>query len=217
VKPAYEIIGVVNDTKYRSLREVPPPIFYLYDFGPNAYPEPFVLHVRSRGDPHAIIEPVRHVLTSIDSQLPVYQVVTLTEDVDQSLWRERLLVTLTSCFGAFALSASAIGLYGILAYFVSRREREIGLRLALGANLQDVIWFVVRRVLPTLATGILAGAALCWLASTWIRSLLYGVEPFDPATNIVAILFLMTIGIGAAAVPAFRAVRVNPSSALRRE
>jgi predicted permease len=217
IKPECEIIGVVNDTKYRSLREVPPPISYAYNFGPKAYPDSFILHVRSSGDPHAIIGPVRQLLRSIDPELPLFQVATLAEEVDQSLWQERLLVALTSCFGAFALSLSAIGLYGILAYFVARRQREIGLRMALGANSRNVIWLVVRRVMPTLASGVVGGVALSWAASSWVRSVLYGVRPFDPATNAGAVLLLIGIGIGGAALPAIRAIRVDPSSTLRQD
>ncbi len=217
VKARYEVIGVVNDTKYRSLREVPPPIFYTYGFGPSAYPDTFVLHVRSRGDPHAIVEPVRQLLRSIDPELPLYQVATLSEEVDHSLWQERLLVTLTSCFGAFALSLSAIGLYGILAYFVARRQREIGLRIALGANSRHVTWLVVSRVIPILLSGGLAGAALSWFASAWVRSLLFGVRPFDLSTSGVATLLLIAIGILGAAVPALRAVTLSPAEALRQD
>jgi predicted permease len=217
VKPQYEIIGLVNDTKYRSLREVLPPVFYYDGFGLKAYPDRFILHVRSHGDAHAVIEPVGQLLRSIDAEMPLYQVATLSEEVDHSLWQERLLVVLTSCFGAFALSLSAIVLYGILAYFVARRQREIGLRMALGANSWDVIWLVVRRVIPILGMGILAAAALSWLASAWLRSLLYGVRSFDLITNIAAILLLVAIGVGGAVVPAFRAMRLDPSSTLRRE
>ncbi len=132
------------DTKYRSLREIPPPIFYTDDFGPTAYPDTFILHVRSHGDPRAVIEPVRHLLNSIDPQLPLYEVATLSEEVDRSLWQERLIAALTP---ALALSRCylGIGLYGILAYFVARRRQEIGLRMALGANSRQVIWLVVRR------------------------------------------------------------------------
>jgi ABC-type antimicrobial peptide transport system permease subunit len=207
----------VNDSKYRSLREVPPPIFYTYGFGPNAYPDTFILHVRNHGDPHAIIEPVRQLVHSIDPELPLYQVATLSEEVDHSLWQERLLVTLTSCFGAFALLLSSIGLYGIMAYFVARRQREIGLYMALGARLWDVIWLVVRRVIPTCAIGVVAGAALSGLGSAWVRNLLYGVQPFDPATDIALILSFIAIVSGAAALPALRAIRVDPASTLRRE
>ncbi len=217
VTPQYEVIGVVNDTVYRSLREVPPPIYYKYAFGPKAYPNSFILHVRTLGDPRTIIQPVRELLQSIDSTVPFYQVATLSEEVDRSLWQERLLVTLASCFGVFAMTLSAIGLYGNLAYFVSARRREIGLRMALGAESRQVIWLVSRRVVPALATGILAGAALSWLASVWIRSLLYGVQPFDPLSASGALILLLAIGISAAAAPAFRAVRVDPASTLRQE
>jgi predicted permease len=217
VKPEYEIIGVVNDTKYRSLREVPPPIYYDYGFGPKAYPDAFILHVRSHGDPRAVIEPVRRLLRSIDPELPLYQIATLSQEVDKSLWQEHLLAALTSCFGVFALSLSALGLYGILAYFVARQQREIGLRMALGANSRHVTWLVIRRVIPTLATGTAAGAALAWFASMWVRSLHYGVQPFDPVTTASAVLLLMAIGIAGGTVPTARALRVEPASALRQD
>jgi predicted permease len=216
-EPQYEIIGVVNDTKYRSLREVPPPIFYTYGFGPKAYADTFILHVRTSGDPRAITQPMRSLLQSIDPTVPFYQVATLSDEVDRSLWQERLLVALASSFGVFAMTLSAIGLYGILAYFVSARRREIGLRMALGAESDSVIWMVIRRAIPALGTGIIAGAALSWLASAWIRSLLYGVQPFDPWSSSSALGLLVAIGIGAAAAPALRAVRVDPASVLRQE
>ncbi len=216
-KPQYEVIGVVSDTKYRSLREVPPPILYIYEFGPKAYPDTFILHVRSHGDAHAIVQPVRELLNSIDPAVPLYQVATLSEEVDRSLWQERLLVLLTSCFGAFALTLSAIGLYGILAYFVTQRQREIGLRLALGATTSHVIWLVVGRVIPTLATGILAGVALSWWASAWARNLLYGVNPFDSLATGATLELLVAVGIGGAVAPTVRAIRVDPSTTLRQD
>jgi hypothetical protein len=217
VKPEYEIIGVVNDTKYRSLREVPPPIFYTYDFGPHAYPDTFILHVRTFGDPRTIIEPVRERVRSIDAQVPVYEVGTLSQEVDRSLWQERLLVSLTSCFGIFSLLLSAIGIYGILAYFVARRQREIGIRMALGARPQHVIGLLTVRVIPLLAVGVLAGAVLSAGMSGWVRSVLYGVQPLDFGSDLAALSLLVAIGIGATAVPALRAMRVNPSSTLRQE
>jgi hypothetical protein len=216
-EPQYEIIGVVNDTKYRSLREVPPPIYYTYGFGPKAYPDTFILHVRTHGDPRAIIQPMRKLLLSIDPTVQFYQVATLSEEVDRSLWQERLLVALASSFGVFAMTLSAIGLYGILAYFVSARHREIGLRMALGAESGQVIWLVIQRVIPALAAGILGGAGLSLLASQWIRSILYGVQPFDPWSTSAALLLLIAIGTSAAAAPILRALRTDPASTLRQE
>jgi predicted permease len=217
LKPQFEIIGVVNDTKYRSLREVSPPILYTNGFGPKSYPDTFILHVRTQGDPHAIVQPVRKLLQAIDPEVPLYEVATLSEEVDRSLWQESLLVLLTSCFGAFALSLSAIGLYGVLAYFVAQRQREIGLRLALGATSGHVIRLVVSRIIPALALGILAGVALSWWASVWVRNLLYGVTPFDSLATTMSLLLLIAIGIGATLAPALRAIRVDPWSTLRQD
>jgi putative ABC transport system permease protein len=214
-KPRYEIIGVVSDTKYRSLREIPPPIFYTDDFGPKAYPDSFILHVRSHGDPHAVIQPVRRLLNSIDPELPLYEVATLSEEVDRSLWQERLISALASFFGIFASLLAAVGLYGLLAYSVSRRQQEIGLRMALGADSWQVIRPLVRGLAPLLAIGFVVGAALSWSAGSFVRSLLYEVQVFDLAAEIPAIVLLLAIGILGAAVPALRAMRVDPSTALR--
>jgi macrolide transport system ATP-binding/permease protein len=217
VKPGFEIIGVVGDTKYRSLREIPPPIFYTYNLGPAAYPESFVLHVRTHRDPHEMIQPVLKLLKSIDSQVPVYQVATLSEEIDRSLWQERLLVALTTSFGLFAMLLSMIGLYGVLAYFVVRRRREIGVRMALGAQTGQVVWLVVKRLIPTLCMGLLAGAALSALAAGWVRNLLYGIQPLDPSSAGTALLLMMGLGVAGAVAPALRAVRVDPASALRQD
>ncbi len=217
VKPFYEIVGIVNDTKYRSLREVPPPIYYANDFGPYSYPESFILHVRTTGDPRAIIEPVRRLLRSLDPEVPLYQVATLSQEIDRSLWQERLLVALTSCFGLFALLLSTIGIYGALAYFVTRQQREIGIRMALGANSRHIIRFVVSRVVLVLVMGIPAGFALSVFANVWVRSFIYGVQPFDPAIIIAAISILIVMAAGSVAMPAFRAIRVDPASTLRQE
>ena len=164
-----------------------------------------------------MIEPVRRLLNSIDPDLPLYEVATLSEEVDRSLWQERLVAALTSSFAAFALLLSAIGLYGILAYFVSRRQQEIGLRMALGADSRQVIWLVVRRVVPTIAIGLITGIALSWSAGALVRSLLYGVPAFDLSVETPATALLLAIGIAGSAVPTFRAIRVDPSSALRQD
>ncbi len=217
VQPEYEIIGVVNDTNYRSLRETPPPILYSYQFGPNSYPNTFELHLRAHGDPKQLFAPVRALLQSIDPQVPVYERETLSEEVDRSLWQERLLASLASGFGVFAMALTAAGLYGILGHFVSRRRREIGLRMALGAEPRCVIWLVARRALPALVGGIVAGAAISRLAGRWVRSLLYGVQPFDTETAVLALALLLALGLAAAVLPALRAIRLDPASTLREE
>ncbi len=216
-KPQYEVIGVVSDTSYRSLREIPPPIFYQDPFGPDNYPDTFSLHFRTHGDPRSAIQPLRDLLHSIDPEVPFFQLATLSEEVERSLWQERFLVALSSSFGIFALTLSAIGLYGILAFFVTGRRREIGLRLALGADPGHVIRLVAGRVAPLLALGVLTGAGLAMLVGRWVGSLLYGVEPFDPWAASASLLLLVAIGIAAAAVPIIRAMRVDPAATLRTD
>ena len=127
------------------------------------------------------------------------------------------MVALASCFGLFAMTLSAIGLYGILAYFVTGRRREIGLRITLGAESSHVIWLVTKRLVPTMAAGLLGGVILSFLAVTWIRNLLYGVQPFDPWSMSAAVLLMVAVGVAAASAPAFRAIRVDPASTLRQE
>jgi predicted permease len=216
-KPGYEIVGVVNDVNYRSLREVPPPVMYSFGFGPKKYPDTFVLHVRSRGNPREMMQRVRAQVKSSDPQMPVYEIATLTDNIDRSLWQERLLVTLASSFAVFAMALAAIGLYGNLAHFVAGRRREIGLRVALGAAPRRVIWLVVQRVVPAIAGGILAGTALSWISGKWLASLLYGVKPFDPKSMITALALLLVAEIVAAAIPVIRAIRLDPASTLRQE
>ena len=152
-KSEFEIVGVVGDTQYRSMRETPPPIFYSADFGPKVYPGSFALCVRSRGDPRKVVEPVRKVLHSLDPEMPFYETAILTEEIDRSLWQERLIATLASSFALFAELLSGIGLYSILSYFVSGHKREIGIRIALGAKTSDVVALISKRVLLTVAGG----------------------------------------------------------------
>src|SRR5439155_19448272 len=133
VSPAREIIAVVSDAKYRSLREpVPPTIYYRWRAGV------FVLHARTRGRPEELIEPVRQALASLEPQLPFYEVRTLAEDVDASLWAERFLARVSVASSAGAVAIALVGLYGALAYAVAQGKREIGIRLALGAGRNDV-------------------------------------------------------------------------------
>ncbi len=212
-KAAFEIVGVDGDTKYRSLREVPPPIYYVNGSGAGA----FFLHVHTQGDPSAILAPLRELLHSIDPQLPFHELSTLRQDIDRSLWTERLLAVLASAFSAFAVLLSGAGLYACLAYFAASRRREIGLRLALGARSENVIWLVAQRVLPSLCAGIAIGVAMSYPAGVWARSVLYGVQPFDTRSATSAVALLLAIGAAAALVPVIRALRVDPAVALRHD
>jgi ABC-type antimicrobial peptide transport system permease subunit len=160
---------------------------------------------------------VRKLLHSIDARVPIYQVATLSEEIHQSLWRERLLAGIASCFGLIAMLLSAIGIFGILACFVARRQREIGIRMALGAQPSRVILLIVARVIRPLSIGVLAGGALSAIASHWVRDLLYGVQPFDPLSAGLALALIVALGVAGAMAPALRSVRIDPASALREE
>jgi ABC-type antimicrobial peptide transport system permease subunit len=124
---------------------------------------------------------------------------------------------LGACFGAFAAALAGVGIYGILAHFVTGRRREIGVRMALGARAANLVWLVARRVLEPIAGGIAAGAAASFAASTWVRSLLYGIEPSDARSSGVAIALLLITAVAAAAAPVWRALRLDPAATLRQE
>ena len=216
-KAAYEIVGVVNDTKYRSLREVPQPIVYAYDYGPQAFPNTFVLHVRTRTDPASLIGPVQKLVRTLDPKMPAYQASTINVEEDRSLWQERTLSGLAACFGVFAAVLVALGLYGILANFVAGRRRDIGIRLALGAASRHILLLLTVLVLPILGVGLLVGAGLSLLAGNWAKSLLYEVEATDQWSFAGSLLLVLAIAAIAALYPLRRALRVDPATTLRAD
>lgn len=217
VAPQFQIIGVVNDAKYRSLREVPPPIYYTPDFGPAPQYSTFVLHVRTLGNPESVIPAVRNLLASIDPLMPFYEVSTLAEDINRSLWQDRILSALGATFGIFSAGLALAGLYGILAYFITARRREIGLRLALGATPLDIGRLVAKHLIPTLAPGLVAGAVLSAAAGFWIRTLLYEITPYDPQAIAVVLGMISFVVLLAGAMPAWRAVQTDPATSLKDE
>jgi predicted permease len=214
-KDDQEIVGVVTDAKYRSMREpIPPTVYRPYVPDPD-FIDRFVLHVRTRTRPESVIQPVREILRSIDAQLPIVEVHTLAEEVDSSLWSERLVAALASIFGALAALLAAVGLYGLLAYAVAQRTREIGIRMALGARPESILGLMGRQALLMVACGIATGLGAAVLAAPAVRGLLYGVAANDAATLLAAASFVALIAALAVAVPIARAVRVEPSVALR--
>ena len=210
-----EIIGVVNDAKYRSLREPIPatvysPVIDGFDAG-------FILNVRTGRRPEAMIAPVREVLRSLDPELPFIEVRTLHEEVEASLWQERLLAALSTIFGGMAALLASIGLYGALDYAVKSRTREIGLRMALGANPAAIVGLLSRETLLLIGCGFALGLGGYAAAAVWIRRVLYDIRSWEP-TAIVSVLLLIALVAAIAATPAtYRAVRVDPASALRAE
>lgn len=213
VNRMFEIIGVVSDAKYRSMREPMMPAVYQFsrDF------DSFVLHVRTRGRPESIIQPVRQALTALDPAVPFVEISTLAEEVNASTASERLTAALASIFGIIAALLTAVGLYGLLAYAVAQRRREIGIRMALGARTVDIRVLVGRQALAMVAGGMALGLAAAVAAAQWMASLLYGVAPLDPGSLAVGAAFVALVAVVAVSFPVERATRIEPAAALRQE
>jgi len=211
-KPNFEIIGIVNDAKYRSLRQPVIPMIYNadpYDGGL------IVVHVRTRGRPEDVINPVRQAIASLDRSLPIIEIDTLAAEVDASAAGERLTATLGTIFALLAVLLSAAGIYALLAYATTQRRREIGIRMALGATAANISALIGRQTLVTVIGGVIIGLIAARVTAPLISSLLYGVAPLDPSSLTTAAFIVLAMAALAAAIPALRAARIDPSSALR--
>jgi len=175
------------------------------------------LHVNVAGDPRAVMSGLRQLVASLDADLPVYRVQTLADRLDLSLSGERTAATLIGSYGLLALLLAAVGLYGSMAYMVARRTREIGIRMALGARAASVLRQVLGDALWLAALGSVLGLLIAIPAARLLRSQLFGVGPADPLTLIVVPFVLAIVVVLAAFVPARRATRVDPVTALRAE
>jgi predicted permease len=210
-----EIVGVVSDAKYRSLREpIPPTVYHPVVDG---FESGFILHVRTRENPETMIAPIRELLDSLDPSLPIIEVRTLRQEVDASLWQERLLALLSTVFGAIAALLASIGLYGALDYALKSRTREIGVRMALGAEPQRIAGLFSQQAFVLTANGLALGLGAYAVAAVCIRRLLFDVRPWDPAAVIPAVLLVGFIAALATAPGTLRAMRIDPGSALRTE
>jgi predicted permease len=210
-----EIVGIVRDGKYKDVREKTSNLVYL-PFEQNL-DQPMTLCVRTVGDPGKVTAAIRREVRAVDANVPIYNVRTLETQLDESLSQERLVATLSSWFGAFALLLAAIGLYGVLAYNVTRRTNEIGLRMALGAQRGGVIWMVLREALLLVGMGVAVGVPLALVLARSVSSLLYGLKPTDALTISAAAIILLAVGAVASYLPARRASCVDPMEALRYE
>jgi predicted permease len=210
-----EIVGVVKDSKYRSLIESPTSTMFL-PLAQN-YRVNMALHVRAANEPKGMIAAVRREVQMMDANLPVYNIKTLAEQKSSSLYTSRMVATLLTFFGLLALLLAAVGIYGVMAYSVNRRTREIGIRMALGAQRTDVLRLVLGEGLILVAAGLAVGLGVTFFATRIMASLLYGVSATDTATFVIISLILAGVALGACFVPARRATKVDPMVALRYE
>jgi predicted permease len=213
----YEVVGVVKDIVHDNLRERPSRFIYLPIAQHVDRINRLALAVRCSGEAIAFAAPVRQQIQGVRSTLLIINISTMEKQIEQTLLQERLVATLSTAFGTVALVLAAIGLYGILAYAVSRRTNEIGIRMALGATKGHVVWVILREAFVLAGGGILIGVPVALAIGKVARASLYGVEPFDPFALTSAALLLLALAALAAVVPGRRASALDPSTALRRE
>jgi predicted permease len=210
-----EIIGVVNDTRYESLRDEIPLLVYMC--AAQILNNGQTVYVRTERDPDATFGAVRAAVREIDPNLPVSGMKTLERQLDESLVTDRMIATLSTAFGALATVLAVIGLYGVMAFLVTRRAREIGIRMALGAQQGNVVWLVMREVLVLVAVGITGGLPAALGLASLVRTQLYGIGPNDPLSIALATLVLGGVAVLAGYLPARRAARYDPVQVLRAE
>lgn len=209
----YQVIGVVKDIRFRSMREEAAPMFYSVQDKFDSCS----LYLRSSADPAAVISEVRAMLASVGPGLAPSEAGTMEQDIETSLWQERLIAALASVFAAASAVLVAIGLYGMLAYSVARRTREIGIRMALGARPANVVEMISFDVVLSVVPGVLLGLAAYAASARVIAPVLYGVRPMDAISIAAAIGLIVLVAAIAAFIPARRAVAIEPSEALRQE
>jgi len=214
-KDPLEVVGVVKTGKYRSLAEDPKP--YFYSALSQRRPAAMTLVLRTNGDPLAVVGSVRTALKAIDQQVPMFAVKTMPVHLSWALWGPNLAATFSLAFGVLALMLSAVGLYSVMAYVVSQRTREVGIRMALGANRRDVLRMVTGQGMKLAVFGVLLGLVMAIALSKVISSLLIGVSSYDVATFAVVSGLLTFVALIACYLPARRATKVDPLVALRYE
>ena len=211
-----EIVGVVRGARYSRVDEKIPSEFYLA-FAQDPNPSSLVVYARTAGDPKTVFAALRREASSLDPSLPITSLRTMEDQIDESLYAQRAMAALSAFFGILATLLAAIGLYGVMAYTVTRRTREIGIRLALGAGRASLLKLVLLEVALLTAAGVAIAIPVALAVTRLVRSELYGIVPNDPLSIAAAALVLASVALLAGYIPAERATRVDPLTALRYE
>jgi predicted permease len=215
----FTIVGMAQDSKYSSLSEAPEPYFYMsFDQGNFGSGENGVaLYARADRDARSLVSVLRHEMSAIDPKSAGLTVMPLSDYISAGWFGPRLASLFLGVLGVIAMLLAGVGLYGVMAYSVSQRTREIGIRMALGADPKGVLRMVMRRGLLLAISGIAVGIAIALAAAPLIAPLLYHVRPADPVSIVGAALFLIVVAVLASLIPALRATRVDPILALHEE
>jgi predicted permease len=213
-----QIVGVVKDSRYSDLREEPVRILYVpFEQGADEFTRQSAFFVRAGGDEQSAIATVRTVAKGLDPNLPLDRLTSMTVLIGDSIYTDRLMATLAVAFGVLATLLAAVGLYGVVSYSVSRRTREFGIRLALGAAPGSLLLFVMREVGWLIAVGAAVGLPASFMLARLAESQFYGIRAHDPWTLAGATVLIAMVGLFAGLAPALRAMRIEPVIALRYE
>ncbi len=210
-----EVVGIVRNSVVNAIGEVPPPLVYLpvtQDYAPAA-----TIQVQTTGRPEAVIAGVRAQMQSLEPNLAITNVQTIQQIIDQGLWAPEMGAALLALFGGLGLVLAAVGVYGVLAYSVTQQTREIGIRMAMGAERSHVLGLIVGQGLKLTAAGLLLGVLVALALTRQLSSLLFGVSAYDPWAYGSVVLILVFVALLACYIPARRATRVDPLVALRYE
>jgi predicted permease len=214
---AIRIVGVVEGIKYMSLRAAEPPELYIPYTQRVSEKPAFDFIIKTRPGAAPPNQAFRAMLHEVAPDVPIGTTYTMGQQVDSSIGLERLMGSLSIFFGILALLLTSIGLYGILAYTVTRRTSEIGIRMALGARPTNVIWLMLRGVIGYVLGGVVIGTMAALAASRVVASLVYGVRPNDPGNLAAAVIALLFVAAFAALLPSLRASRIDPAVSLRQD
>jgi predicted permease len=208
-----EIIGVVADSLYEGPREGVRRQVFVPNYGNNSV----AFYVRTATGSDAAYTAVQNAVKKLDSSLPIYGLKTLEGQLDETLLTERLIALLSAGFGLLATLLAVIGLYGVMAFIVTRRTKELGVRMALGAQRRTVVWLVMKEVLILVTIGLVIGVPSAIGLGRFVSTQLYGIQGTDTQTALMMVVALSTIAAIAGMIPAHRASRIDPITALRFE